>query len=185
MILDYTIRPLSLQDIPTVAHIEQKSRPTPWNTKQFTDELTNDNSRPLVLVDNATDQPIGYLIAWLIAGEIQIQNIVVVSPYRGRGLGRLLLNTALDHGLQAGCTQAILEVRESNQPAINLYHQYQFGIVGRRESYYRDGENALLMTAGPFDTAADLDGYRAFINKQTDYLTNQLQFHIQHLTSSI
>ena len=177
--MDFTIRPLLIDDIPAVVQIEQESRPTPWSEKQFSAELNNANSQPLVLLDESTGRICGYILPWLIADEIQIQNIVISLPYRGKGLGSLLLNVALDKGLDAGCIQAILEVRESNQPAISLYHQYQFGIVGRRKNYYRDGETALLMTAGPFDTRSKLAGYREFISKQAGRLKDQLQFQIE------
>lgn len=186
--MDFKIRSLQLNDIESVALIEQASRPTPWSKKQFENELKNGNSRPLILLDTQTSRIIGYVIPWAIAGEIQIQNIVVDQAYRGKGLGSLLLNVALRLGLESGCDQAILEVRESNVAAIRLYRQYQFEIVGKRENYYRDGEAALLMTAGPFsDVAMNEDGdnnksqlteYREFISKQTTHLQNQLQFDI-------
>ena len=122
---------------------------------------------------------IGYIFPWYVAGEIQIQNIVVAESFRGHRLGKLLLHLAIENGLNSGCTQAILEVRESNKPAINLYHQYQFVVVGRRENYYRDGETALLMTAGPFNTESELANYREFISKQASQLKDQLQFHVE------
>ena len=177
--MDFTIRPISLDDIPAVVQIEQASRADAWSKQLFLSELKNSSSRPLVLLESETSSIIGYIFPWFVADEIQIQNIVVAQAYRGQSLGSLLLNIALANGLEAGCIQAILEVRESNRPAINLYHQYQFGIVGRRESYYRDGETALLMTAGPFNTRSDLAEYREFISKQASRLKDQLQFQVE------
>jgi len=175
----FKIRSLKPEDIAEVSAIEVASRPSPWTAEQFTAELRNDNSRPLVLTERQSANIIGYVIPWEIAGEIQIQNIVVKEVFRSKGLGQLLLNIALANGLDVGCDQAILEVRESNRPAIHLYQQYRFAIVGRRESYYRDGENALLMTAGPFSTEAEWDDYRQFISKQAAQLQDRLQFKVE------
>lgn len=175
----FHIRSLSHKDIPAVAQIEQASRPDFWPAKLFLDELKNRNSRPLVLLNTEAGAIVGYIMSWVVANEIQIQNIVVAQSARGQRLGSLLLNVAIAAGLDEGCTQAILEVRESNQTAINLYHQYQFVMVGRRESYYRDGETALLMTAGPFNTRFELAEYRGFISKKASQLKDQLQFHVE------
>lgn len=167
---------LTAEDVPVITQIEAVSRPTPWSEKQFLDELNNSNSNPAVLWED--DQIIGYVIPWLVAGEIQIQNIVVAPPHRKRGLGELLLNVALSRGLEQGCTAGYLEVRESNKPAIGLYQKYRFQTAGRREGYYRDGENALLMNLGPFESPAELETYQRLIENRANLLQKKVQFEI-------
>ena len=121
----------------------------------------------------------GYIIFWLVADEVHIQNIVVAEPYRRRGLGRLLLHFAIAQGMNQEFEQALLEVRESNVGAIALYHQYQFVIVGTRENYYRNGETALLMSLGPFESDDALEKYREFMSKQASRIGDQLQFRVE------
>ncbi|MEM9774874.1 MAG: ribosomal protein S18-alanine N-acetyltransferase [Chloroflexota bacterium] len=174
----YLVRPLVETDLDTVAQIEQESRPSPWSLKQFAAELTSANSYPHVLT--LDDEVIGYIIPWLIADEVQIQNIAVASNHRGKKLGELLLNIALQQGLDRGAISAILEVRESNKPAISLYTKYQFKTVGRRENYYRDGENALLMTAGPFENEKSLSTYNSFIRERQLILKKSLPLEQPH-----
>lgn len=169
----YHVRPLVETDLDAVARIEQASRPSPWSRKQFAAELSSANSYPHVLTFNS--DVAGYVIPWLIADEVQIQNIVVTATHRGKNLGELLLNIALQQGLERGAISAILEVRESNRPAIGLYTKYRFQTVGRRENYYRDGENARLMTAGPFETEETLNAYKAFITQQQHILKENLK----------
>ncbi len=170
------IKPLKAEDVPAITQIEAVSRPTPWSEKQFLDELNNSNSDPAVLWE--TGQIIGYIIPWMVAGEIQIQNIVVAPTHRKRGLGELLFNVALGRGLEQGCSAGYLEVRESNKPAIGLYQKYQFQMAGRREGYYRDGENALLMNLGPFESAAEQETYQRLIENRANLLQKKIKFEI-------
>ena len=39
-----------------------------------------------------------------------------------------------------------LEVRESNTPAIKLYEKFDFKNLGVRKNYYKNNENAIIMT---------------------------------------
>ena len=57
-----------------------------------------------------------------------------------------LMCTLLEGLLRSHAHQAaFLEIRESNQAGMGLYTASGFEVVGRREGYYRDGEDALLM----------------------------------------
>lgn len=55
-----------------------------------------------------------------------IQNLGVVPDHRGRGLGKLLLLTALQGFRQAGLKYAYLEVTVRNEVAVRLYRQLGF-----------------------------------------------------------
>jgi len=56
----------------------------------------------------------------------QIANVAVLPDYRGRGIGRRLLQRALEHIKQSDGQWAVLQVYESNQAARNLYYQTNF-----------------------------------------------------------
>ena len=63
-----------------------------------------------------------------------------------------LLVALLDQAMTLGAKYATLEVRPSNIVAQNLYRKYQFREQGRKRRYYSDnGEDALIMVAGPLD----------------------------------
>jgi [ribosomal protein S18]-alanine N-acetyltransferase len=85
----------------------------------------------------------------MAADEAEILSIAIEAGHRGRGLSRNFLLTHLGHLAGRGVRTVFLEVEENNQPARRLYERAGFGVVGRRERYYRqaDGEqlNALLM----------------------------------------
>lgn len=80
------------------------------------------------------------------AGETEILNLAVAPGWRRRGIGRRLMETALEGAVSAGARQVFLEVRESNAGARTFYSQLGFAEGGRRRNYYREpSEDALLL----------------------------------------
>jgi len=178
--LSYTIRPMAAADVPAVVAIERISFPTPWLPSSFLYELNhNTQSFYYVLLKPETDtaapprrgwrrwllgnaglqnesRVIGYVGFRLRRAEAHISTIAVHPQWRRRGLGELLLLTAMERGLELGVSIVTLEVRPSNQVAQRLYRKYGFRLQGVRRGYYRDGEDAWLM-----EVRVNRDTYRA------------------------
>lgn len=57
---------------------------------------------------------------------INIHDLAVVSDYRGRGIGRLLLQQVEAKGHELGCCKLTLEVRADNYSAQRLYQRCGF-----------------------------------------------------------
>ena len=82
------------------------------------------------------------------AGEAELLRIAVDPAHRGQGLGLTLLE-ACQRDLEAeGLTHLYLEVRVSNQAAIQLYRACGWKPCGLRPGYYPDGEDAALYQRG-------------------------------------
>ena len=63
-----------------------------------------------------------------------------------RGIGRGLVSDLRREGEQSGARVVLLEVRESNAPAIALYGALGFEELDRRARYYSDtDEDAVVM----------------------------------------
>ncbi len=81
-------------------------------------------------------------------GEAHILNVCVHPDVCGRGLGKMLMNKALE-GAQGQDIQTVyLEVRASNAVAISLYDSLGFNEVGLRNNYYpadKGHEDAVIM----------------------------------------
>ncbi len=75
-------------------------------------------------------------VTWVVFNELHVQNVAVHPQHRGRGLGRFLVEEALELGRAARCLGAFLEVRESNTNARQLYVSMGFREVGKRKRYY-------------------------------------------------
>jgi ribosomal-protein-alanine N-acetyltransferase len=81
------------------------------------------------------------------AGETEILNLAVAPGWRRRGIGLLLMETALESAASAGVGKVFLEVRESNAGARAFYSRLGFAESGRRPNYYREpAEDALLLS---------------------------------------
>jgi ribosomal-protein-alanine N-acetyltransferase len=138
------IVPMQHENLAAVHQLECASQSDPWSEQHFVDEL---ESR-VATIDLYWhgEQLAGFLCSWLIAGELQIQNLATLPQMRRRGIAAKLLAHAIERGQEQGLISVCLEVRVTNQPAITLYERFGFSIDGTRPSYYPDGEDALLMT---------------------------------------
>jgi len=72
-------------------------------------------------------------------------SIAVLEEHRKKGLGTALMETALDQFRKNVCEISFLEVRVSNETAINIYKKMGYSIAERIRGYYNDGEDAYVM----------------------------------------
>ncbi|MEX0656610.1 MAG: ribosomal protein S18-alanine N-acetyltransferase [Nitrosopumilaceae archaeon] len=75
-----------------------------------------------------------------------VVSVAVLDEHRRKGIGRTLVEEALKGVQIKKCDELYLEVRCSNNEAVRLYEKMGFIIKQRLRSYYRDGEDAYLMT---------------------------------------
>jgi [ribosomal protein S18]-alanine N-acetyltransferase len=74
-----------------------------------------------------------------------VVSIAILEQHRGKKVGTILMEEAMN-GLVARRTEEVyLEVRVSNYAAIKMYEKLNFKVKSRLKSYYRDGEDAYLM----------------------------------------
>lgn len=85
----------------------------------------------------------GNIIADTHRGMMRIMNIAVHPDYRQRGIGRLLMTTAMD---QRPDTSVILMVQEQNTQAQSLYTSLGFVRTGYSAAYYGRGYPGIEMT---------------------------------------
>ncbi|QOR34688.1 ribosomal protein S18-alanine N-acetyltransferase [Clostridium sp. 'deep sea'] len=138
-------RPMLQSDLDNITRIEHLTYTNPWSKNTFITELThNDHSSYMVLLKNETIIAYGGL--WQVLDESHITTIAVDPNYQGKGYGNTMLNILFSKAVTNGATSITLEVRESNEKAINLYKKNGFLVGGRRIKYYSDNnEDALVM----------------------------------------
>jgi ribosomal-protein-alanine N-acetyltransferase len=145
------IVPLTRENLPDVIRVEARSFSHPWSREIFDRELKNKWSTGYVAyLPGAEGRPwaAGYVVAWLVVGEVHILNLAVDPAARRRGVGRALMVHVLTSFQARGATKATLEVRRSNAGAQTLYESLGFVRAGVRRGYYSDnGEDAFVMWA--------------------------------------
>lgn len=135
------INPLDLDEIMA---IEQASFAHPWSPRFFLQELRVPCARSRLAVVGG--RAVGYVLYWVLPGEVDIHNLAVHPAYRRQGIGSSLLQGVVEEAKINGSTRVTLEVRKSNEAAQRLYHSLGFVGRGVRKGYYSDdGEDALAM----------------------------------------
>jgi ribosomal-protein-alanine N-acetyltransferase len=76
-----------------------------------------------------------------------IVSIAVLEDHRRRGLGTALIEETLKGMSQRGCSEAYLEVRISNNEAVQMYKKLNFVVSTQLQAYYKDMEDAYQMVA--------------------------------------
>lgn len=142
---EITIREMGLEDIKDILIIEKLCFSVPWTEKAFMNELCH-NAISKYLVAQYQNRVIGYVGVWRILDEGHITNVAIHPDYQRRGIASHLLQTLIRVLEEENITKITLEVRASNEPAINLYQQYGFAQEGIRKGYYEDNkEDAVIM----------------------------------------
>ncbi|MEO8200157.1 MAG: ribosomal protein S18-alanine N-acetyltransferase [Gemmatimonadota bacterium] len=145
MAVAYQIRPARLADVSELADLEPRCFTDPWSAQGFREMLGYPHVVALV-AELKSRRIAGYLIARAIEDEGEILNIAVAPENRRHGIGLGLLETALRDLSGRGVESVFLEVRASNQPAVDLYVRLGFRPVGRRREYYRKPvEDAMVL----------------------------------------
>ena len=73
-------------------------------------------------------------------------SVAVLEDHRKGGIGRALVEESIKGVQIRGCDEFYLEVRCSNNGAVKLYEHIGFEIRQRLGAYYKDGEDAYLMS---------------------------------------
>src|SRR2546429_325888 len=137
-----TIRSGTLDDVPAILVIERAALSAAhWTREQYVGLLRS----AIVLVANVETKVAGFICAREVAGEWEIENVVVEESVRRRGVGEAMLRELLEKVRERGGSAVWLEVRESNLAGRQFYEKNGFRECGRRPKYYQlPTEDALL-----------------------------------------
>jgi ribosomal-protein-alanine N-acetyltransferase len=86
----------------------------------------------------------GFVLGRTTADEAEILTLAVAPRARGKGLGRALLQAAINRAKTMGAVTMFLEVGADNPHALALYAGLGFAKGGMRKAYY-EGRDALVL----------------------------------------
>ena len=142
---DYIIRPMEVSDTEQVEMIEKQIFSIPWSQKSFEDACqSNDN---IYLVCEMNGQIAGYCGLWTVLGEGNITTMAVSGGFRRLGIAETLMKEMEKRGMSKNVVTYFLEVRKSNEAAVNLYKKMGYVQIGVRKNFYeKPVEDALVMS---------------------------------------
>ncbi len=136
--------PLAAAHLDEVLVIERAAFTTPWRVEDFINLIENPDAINLAAVESG--RVVGYSCAWRVVECAELGNLAVLPERRGRGVARGLLDAMLKICRRKRMETLFLEVRQSNERAVELYERYGFSRIGLRRAYYSDPvEDALIM----------------------------------------
>ena len=149
MTMERSIVQMTAASLEEVLRIEHESFDNPWPAEAFLAELTQPWSYFKLIgvpYHRAAMEVDGFVICWMLPGDLHVLNLAIARHRRRQGLGQRLMFHCLDVFADRGGGLVNLEVRESNRAAQELYRSMGFSTVGRRRQYYRrSNEDAILM----------------------------------------
>ena len=157
--------------IPQIALLESEIFPDPWSEKSIQETLENSQARIWAVISRPTSeqtdcptaidvtghstepvttpsaQLLGYVIFYYVLDEGEIARIATSSAHRRQGLAARLLGKMRTFSQEENITRWLLDVRKSNEPAIQFYEAAGFARDGVRKNFYANPvEDAILMS---------------------------------------
>lgn len=112
------------------------------HTQAVRERIAHDDPTAVWILD-ANGTVVGSASVSETARGVLSLGMAIRSDARGRGGGRLLLETAVDHARACGAHKIELEVWPDNAQAISLYASTGFEIEGLRRDHYRRSDGRL------------------------------------------
>lgn len=144
---------LSESDLDEILPLEAVGHAIPWSRDIFQDCMRVGYYCVQLKVNQVV---VVYAVLSAAAGEAHILNVCVNVAFRRQGYGKLAVEHLLDVAKHNHVDTVFLEVRPSNDKAINLYDSLGFLEIGQRKGYYpkKEGgrEDALVMAIELGDT---------------------------------
>lgn len=125
--------PMKERDLDAVASLEATLQTFPWSRGNFADSLNAGHS---VWVLRRGGDLLGFSVVMAVIDEAHLLNIGVGQQYQGLGYGARLLRHAMECARLGGAEKLFLEVRPSNERAVELYRHFGFRQIGVRKGYY-------------------------------------------------
>ena len=149
--LEVRIRKVRKGDVDRIIDIERSwHHLSHWSIDSYY-RLLNDDSFTSSFVAEMEDETgrttiVGFVIFHIAADVSEIYNIAVESGHARSGIGKELMAAAIHESGRRKAGKVILEVRKSNNAAINFYLKFDFKIAGERKNYYSNpNEDAYVM----------------------------------------
>jgi len=88
----------------------------------------------------------GYSLMVPVSGScLSLMSLLVGKMFRGKGMGKALLQESVSRALKLGYRQLELSVSSENTAAVSLYHSFGFSIKQKVHDYLGPGQDRIIM----------------------------------------
>ena len=151
---DYIFYRCEQENLPSVIEINLNSLPEHY-TEYFFESILKELPEAFIVAEFDA-KIVGYAMCKIEFGfsnfrklgfvkKGHVVSIALLEEHRGKKVGTILMEEAMNGLLSRRTEEVYLEVRVSNSAAIKMYEKLNFKLKSRLKSYYRDGEDAYLM----------------------------------------
>jgi len=152
---NYIIRKFNPNDLEAVIYINRTCLPENYSPSFFL-EIYQNCPDGFLVAESENLSIVGYIMCRLELGFSEfkklklvkkghIVSIAILPEFRRKGIAMELINKVLKFLNEKKIDECFLEVRTTNEPAINLYKKLGFSIVRTIPGYYLDGTDAYIM----------------------------------------
>ncbi|MHB8483161.1 MAG: ribosomal protein S18-alanine N-acetyltransferase [Nitrospiria bacterium] len=135
---------MRLEDLEEVLEIATASFSQPWTRGMFENEILKNPFSEQFLV-KVKGQTAGYLCMWSLFDEAHLLDLAIHPGFRRRGLGEKAVLNVIEKIKERKIKKIFLEVRASNEAAMQLYKKTGFFKIAERKGYYSNPkEDALI-----------------------------------------
>lgn len=129
----FEIRAMHPTDLDRIILIEREIFLFPWSPGNFSDSI---DAGYLCQVMEQADTIVGYGIMMMSPDEAHILTLGIAANWQKKGLGKKLLQHLIQSARNMNAKSILLDVRESNLGAAQLYQQMGFQQIATRKGYY-------------------------------------------------
>ena len=151
---DYIFYRCGQENLPSVIEINLNSLPEHY-TEYFFDSILKELPEAFIVAEFDA-KIVGYAMCKIEFGfsnfrklgfvkKGHVVSVAILEEHRGKKVGTILMEEAMNGLLSRRTEEVYLEVRVSNSAAIKMYEKLNYKLKSRLKSYYRDGEDAYLM----------------------------------------
>ena len=141
---------LTVEDVAGLRQLETVTNLSFWgedNYRKFLEDYPEYFGCKVVVLNSSNEwEMVGFFLARSLFENLEILKVGVEPAYQRLGLGTQLMEAAYAEGIKRACRRCFLEVRKSNQSAIEFYLRHRFRFAGTRLNYYSNPvEDAWIM----------------------------------------
>ncbi|MCI0427534.1 MAG: GNAT family N-acetyltransferase [Acidobacteria bacterium] len=137
-----SIRRMEFEDVPKVVAIEERwSYLSKWGEPGYRAVMSDSRVYTCLVAEDGEHRaqpPViaGFAVVAKLIDDCELCNLVVLPECLSKGVGYELLQACFEVAQYLKIARMLLEVRQSNQRAIDFYARNGFRIINERRNYY-------------------------------------------------